>query len=156
VPRVALLVAAPAPTQFVNLVAEPTAVAVAALKLAGSSSASSGSLTAAAVFSDSTKLNVVTVITNSARQFSFTVPCVTVSRCDANDRPIFAARADDDGPLPQWLSFDPYTGTFTGKAPANTVTLKVKISTVGASGSATWTALSLNFSHLKDMPSARP
>jgi large repetitive protein len=121
-------------------------VAVASLRLAGSSSASSGLLTAA----------VVTVITNSARQFSFTVPCATVSRCEATDRPIFAARADDDGPLPQWLSFDPYTGTFTGKAPANTVTLNVKISTVGASGSATWTALSLNFSLLKATSSARP
>jgi large repetitive protein len=135
------------------LVAEPTAVTVPTLKLAGSALATSGLLTAAAVVSDSTKLNVVTDV---SRQFNFTVPCATVSRCDVSDRPIFAARADDDGPLPQWLSFDPYTGTFTGKAPANTATLKVKISTVDASGSATWTPLSLNFLSTSPTSIARP
>jgi Putative Ig domain len=152
VPRVALLVAAPPPTQVVKLVAEPTAVAVPSRQLAASS-AFSGLIPASAAVSSAAQLDVATDV---ARQFNFTVPCATVSRCDANDRPIFAARADDDGPLPLWLSFDPYTGTFTGKSPANNVTIKVKISTVGASGSATWTPMSLNFLSSGSVPTARP
>jgi hypothetical protein len=130
------------------LVAEPTAVAVASLKLVSASGFANS-----AVAGESTDLNVAI---DKVRQFNFTVPCRTVSSCEATDRSIFAARADDDGPLPQWLSFDPYTGTFTGKAPANTVTLKVKISTVGASGAAAWTPLSLNFLSISTASNTRP
>ena len=127
-----------APTRLIDLVAEPTSVAVAQTRLA-----SLGVESAAA--SDSAGIANLAVVTDARASFNFTVPCQTVSSCDANERPIFTARADDGGPLPEWLSFDPYTGTFTGKAPTQTPTLKVQVSTVGASGNAAWTPIQLNF-----------
>jgi hypothetical protein len=85
------------------------------------------------------------VVTDARANFNFTVPCRTVTSCDANDRPIFTARSEDGSPLPQWLNFDPYTATFSGQAPAQTPTLKVQVSTAGAVGGAAWTDIQLNF-----------
>ena len=113
-------------------------MAVAQTRLASLSSES-------AAASGSAGITNLAVVTDARSGFNFSVPCQTVSSCDANERPIFTARSDDGGPLPEWLSFDPYTGTFTGKAPTQTPTLKVQVSTVGAAGSAAWTPIQLNF-----------
>jgi hypothetical protein len=85
------------------------------------------------------------VPTDARANFNYTVPCRTMSACDANERPIFAARSEDGSPLPQWLNFDPYTATFSGQAPAQMPTLKVQVSTAGAVGIAAWTDIQLNF-----------
>jgi large repetitive protein len=127
-----------APTRLVDLVAEPTSVAIAQTRLASLSVDSRGDL-------GNVGVTTLAVATDPRSSFNFTVPCRTVSSCDANERPIFTARADDGGPLPEWLSFDPYTGTFSGKAPAQTPSLKVQVSTVGAAGAAAWTPIQLNF-----------
>jgi hypothetical protein len=129
------MAAAPAPTRLVNLVAEPTSVAAVQTRLASISVESAVPLSGGAIAN-------LAVVTDPRSSFSVTVPCRTVSSCDANERPIFTARSDDGGPLPEWLSFDPYTGTFSGKAPSQTPTLKVQVSTVGA---AAWTPIQLNF-----------
>jgi hypothetical protein len=132
------MAAAPVPTRLVDVVAEPTSVAVATTRLASMSVESSALVSGAGI------TNLV-VVTDSRLSFNVTVPCRTVSSCDANERPMFTARSDDGSPLPDWLSFDPYTGTFTGKAPAQTTSLKVQVSTVGAVGAAAWTPIQLNF-----------
>jgi Putative Ig domain len=120
---------------LVDLVAEPTSVAIAQTRLASLSVQDNGGLSNPGV-------TTLVVVTDPRSSFNFTVPCRTVSSCDANERPIFTARSEDGGPLPEWLSFDPYTGTFSGKAPAQTPSLKVQVSTVGA---AAWTPIQLNF-----------
>jgi Putative Ig domain len=128
--------AAPAvPTRLVDLVAEPTSVAIAQTRLASISVESTAPLSG-------TGITNLAVVTDSRSSFNVTVPCRTVSSCDVNERPIFTARSDDGSALPEWLNFDPYTGTFSGKAPAQTPTLKVQVSTVGA---AAWTPIQLNF-----------
>ena len=129
------------PTRLVDLVAEPTSVAISLTRLASISVENPVALSG-------TGITNLVVVTDSHSSFNFTVPCRTVSSCDANERPIFTARSDDGGPLPEWLSFDPYTGTFTGKAPAQTPSLRVQVSTVGVVGVvgvAAWTPIQLNF-----------
>jgi Putative Ig domain len=119
----------------IDVVAEPTSVAVASIRLASINSDGLGG---------SGAVNLA-VVTDALANFNFTVPCRTVTSCDVNDRPIFTARSEDGGPLPQWLNFDPYTATFSGQAPAQTPTLRVQVSTAGAVGSAAWTDIQLNF-----------
>lgn len=72
-----------------------------------------------------------------------------VSFCDANERPIFAARSEDGSPLLQRLNFDPDTATFSGQVPAQTPTptptFKVRVSAAGAVGRAAWTDIQLHF-----------
>jgi hypothetical protein len=126
------------PTRLVELVAEPTSVAISLTRLASISVENSATLSGSGITN-------LAVVTDPRSSFNFTVPCRTVSSCDANERPIFTARSDDGSALPDWLSFDPYTGTFSGKAPAQTPSLKVQMSTVGAEGAAAWTSIQLNF-----------
>jgi Putative Ig domain len=121
--------------RLVDVVAEPTSVTVASARLLGSGSGG---------FVGGGAVNLV-VLTDARANFNYTVPCRTVSACDANERPIFAARSEDGSPLPQWLNFDPNTATFSGQAPAQTPALKVQVSTAGAVGSAAWTDIQLNF-----------
>ena len=122
--------------------AEPNSVAVASLALASTRSDGLGA-------SGAVNLSVPT---DAQAGFSFVVPCQLVSRCDANERPMFLASSDDGGTLPDWLIFDPYTATFTGKAPRQLTQLSVQVSTVGAAGNSAWTRLQLNFARSSSKP----
>ena len=91
---------------------------------------------------------------NTQTAFKFTVPCRSILTCDLDERPIFTALLADGSALPDWLRFDPYTATFTGKAPAQTSVVRVRVATVGAASqgdsadsinSAAWTPIQLDF-----------
>ena len=93
----------------------------------------------------------LTVAIDTRAAFKVTVPCRTIVNCDQGERPLFAALMADGNSLPDWLSFDPYTATFTGDAPTQTRSVSVLVSTVGAagssggSGSSSWTSVELDF-----------
>lgn len=130
------------PLRQVDVLWDPSAVAVGKLLLASSE-------TLSGVASDSGRGAVGMVVTIETRAaFKVTVPCRSIVNCDLGERPLFAALMADGNSLPDWLSFDPYTATFTGEAPTQTTSVSVLVSTLGAAGSpdgASWTTVQLDF-----------
>jgi hypothetical protein len=76
--------------------------------------------------------------------FSFTLPKDTFKHADPKISVVLEARAEN-GPLPDWLSFDRGTGKFTGRPPESLASFTVIVTARDSSGNEASTRVVLNF-----------
>ncbi len=76
--------------------------------------------------------------------FSFTLPKDTFKHADPKASVVLEARAEN-GPLPDWLSFDRGTGKFTGRPPESLASFTVIVTARDSSGNEVSTRVVLNF-----------
>ncbi|GAB3433672.1 VCBS domain-containing protein [Massilia solisilvae] len=75
---------------------------------------------------------------NFNKSFSFTLPAGSFADPDKGDVLAYSATLADGSALPSWLKFNAATGTFSGTAPKDVVTIEVRVTAtdkVGATGS---------------------
>jgi hypothetical protein len=76
--------------------------------------------------------------------FSFTLPKDTFKHADPKTSVALEARGEN-GPLPDWLNFEPGTGKFTGKPPESLASFTVIVTARDSSGNEVSTRVELNF-----------
>jgi len=77
--------------------------------------------------------------------FSFTLPKDTFKHADPKATVVLEARMADGKPLPAWLSFDPGTGRFMGRAPEGVKQMEVLVVARDNTGSEASTKVALQF-----------
>jgi hypothetical protein len=77
--------------------------------------------------------------------FSFTLPKDTFKHADPKTTVVLEARMGDGKPLPDWLSFDPGTGRFTGRAPQGVQEIEIRVVARDTSGAEAATIVVLRF-----------
>jgi hypothetical protein len=76
--------------------------------------------------------------------FSFTLPKDTFKHADPKTSVALEARGEN-GPLPDWLKFEPGTGKFTGKPPESLSSFTVIVTARDSGGNEVATRVVLNF-----------
>ncbi|MCX7241518.1 MAG: putative Ig domain-containing protein [Burkholderiales bacterium] len=76
--------------------------------------------------------------------FSFTLPKDTFKHADPKTSVVLEARGDN-GPLPDWLNFEPSTGKFTGRPPESLASFTVIVTARDSTGNEASTRVVLNF-----------
>ena len=76
--------------------------------------------------------------------FSFTLPKDTFKHADPKVSVALEARGEN-GPLPDWLNFEPGTGKFTGRPPESLASFTVIVTARDSSGNEVSTRVVLNF-----------
>jgi hypothetical protein len=90
-------------------------------------------------------------------EFSIALPPGSFSHRDGSAIIEFEARLDDGQPLPDWLHFDPRTGLFTGKVPAEfSGKLSIKVTARDAQGNEAATELEIDTSDEAPSSDASP
>ena len=77
--------------------------------------------------------------------FSFTLPRDTFKHADPKATVVLEVRMADGKPLPDWLSFEPGTGRFTGRAPDGVQAIEVRVVARDTSGGEAATKVVLRF-----------
>jgi hypothetical protein len=77
--------------------------------------------------------------------FSFTLPKDTFKHADPKVSVVLEARGEN-GPLPDWLNFEPGTGKFTGRPPESLPGITLIVTARDSSGNEVATKVVLNFS----------
>ena len=77
--------------------------------------------------------------------FSFTLPKDTFKHGDPKATVVLEARLADGKPLPDWLTFDPGTGRFTGRAPDGVQEIELRVIARDTSGGEAATKVTLRF-----------
>jgi hypothetical protein len=83
--------------------------------------------------------------------FSFTLPKDTFKHADPKASVVLEARLGDGKPLPPWLSFDPGSGRFTGRAPQGLQEIEVRVVARDTSGNEATTKVVLRFSSASEV-----
>jgi hypothetical protein len=83
--------------------------------------------------------------------FSFTLPKDTFKHADPKATVVLEARMGDGKPLPAWLSFDPGTGRFTGRAPDGVQEVEVRVVARDTSGGEAATKVVLRFNSASEV-----
>jgi hypothetical protein len=76
--------------------------------------------------------------------FSFTLPKDTFKHADPKASVVMEARGEN-GPLPDWLNFEPGTGKFTGRPPESLASFTVIVTARDNTGNEVSTRVVLNF-----------
>ena len=77
--------------------------------------------------------------------FSFTLPKDTFKHADTKASVVLEARLDNGQPLPDWLSFDPGSGRFSGRAPQGVQELEIRVVARDSIGGEAATKIVLRF-----------
>jgi Ca2+-binding RTX toxin-like protein len=95
------------------------------------------------------------VATQEDAEISFTVPSDVFTDVEAGTALILTATFIEGEPLPEWLSFDPVTRTFTGTPPLNFETqLDLRLTATDPDGASVSTVFTLDFVPVNDAPIA--
>ncbi|MFN4264433.1 MAG: putative Ig domain-containing protein [Aquabacterium sp.] len=85
--------------------------------------------------------------------FTFVIPHDAFVDADVGDRLSYVATLKDGSPLPTWLKFDPFTGTFSGiPANADVGVLQVVVTATDLSGASATQDFDLSISNTNDSP----
>ena len=83
--------------------------------------------------------------------FSFTLPKDTFKHADPNPTVVLEARQADGKPLPEWLKFNPSTGSFTGHAPKGMKEIELRVTARDSIGGEAVTKLVLRFNAASEL-----
>jgi Ca2+-binding RTX toxin-like protein len=91
--------------------------------------------------------------TDELKSFSFTVPAGTFTDADKDDALTYNVTLADGNALPDWLRFDPSTGTLSGTPGDDAIgVLNLKVMATDNSGQAASTTFKLNVNHVNQAP----